>query len=327
MEEVVKVVKKRRPRKPKPLEERKCDENGKQIAFAWTNLQLQRLAWVKDAIAELEEYRPLTVRQVYYNIIGKGLAENIPYTYTCVGKVISEGRLAGFVPWDLFIDRGRIFNSHDGWDNAEQFMDYTVDSFLSGYQRDLSQSQPVYVEVWVEKDALATIVNEVAEPYYVPTVICRGNTSVTFLNDFRNRVNSRAKGRPVSLLFLSDLDPSGVGMLPAAQEKLEKMGVTSVTFKRLGLLPEQVEKYNLPVNPDAIKEKDKNASKFRKLYGETAVELDALKPTVLQGLIRQAIEAEFDMDLFEKEKQANLEDISLLEEKREQVLDYLDSIM
>jgi hypothetical protein len=101
----------------------------------------------------------------------------------------------------------------------------------------------------------------------------------------------------------------------------EEMGLAGVTFKRCGLLPEHIEKYSLPNNPDAVKQKDTRQKAFVAHYGNTAVELDAMPPNVLQELVRENIASELDMSRFEAEKIRETEDREMIEAFREEAVE------
>jgi len=103
---------------------------------------------------------------------------------------------------------------------------------------------------------------------------------------------------------------------------LDEMGLienVDITFKRCALTLEQIEADNLPHNPDALKWTDSRAGKYVNEFGEIAVELDALHPDRLQALIRDAIEAELDLDLFEEQRELETREQEALEEKKERV--------
>jgi hypothetical protein len=81
----------------------------------------------------------------------------------------------------------------------------------------------------------------------------------------------------------------------------EELGVGDIAFKRIALLREDIFTYKLPHNPFALKKTDTRAKKHIERYGELAVELDAMRPGILEGRIKQAIEAELDAPAFDKE--------------------------
>jgi len=67
----------------------------------------------------------------------------------------------------------------------------------------------------------------------------------------------------------------------------EELKPYNIEVVRVALTKEQVEKYRLP--PMIPKRKDPRYRGFVEKYGEMAVELDALHPTVLRDIIRKSI--------------------------------------
>ena len=267
----------------------------------WTQHQLEKLDKVNAILKELKDYMPLTLRQVYYQMVSKGFIDNKTSEYGMLSQLIKWARIDGHIGWDVIEDRGRTFHNESGWDNKDGFVKQESKYFLTGYQRDLLQTQDKYIEVWIEKDALSSIFTKVASLYTVSVVVNRGFTSISFLHDFQERIRYH-KGKEVVMLYFGDFDPSGIEMLDAMKTTLQdEFGISGVTYKRIALLKEDIVKYKLPHNPDALKTGDTRAEKHIKAYGKLAVELDALRPNVLESKIEKAIEAELDMNAFKKE--------------------------
>ena len=269
--------------------------------WKWTEHQLEKLGKVNTILEELKDYMPLTLRQIYYQMVGKGFIDNKTSQYGMLSNLIKWARIDGRIGWDYIEDRGRTFHNESGWNNDGDFIKQEVDNFLDDYRRDLLQTQDKYIEVWIEKDALSSIFTKVASPYTVSVVVNKGFTSISFLHEFQKRVHSH-KYQEIVMLYFGDFDPSGMEMLDAMRTTLQdELDVDCVTYKRIALLKEDIFKYKLHHNPDALKKKDTRTEKHIKAYGELAVELDALRPDVLERKIREAIEAELDIGAFNKE--------------------------
>lgn len=284
--------------------------------FTWTDAQKDKLYKVLDILEELKAYQPLTLRQVYYQMVGKGYIENNKSQYNMLSDLIKWARIDKYIPWEIIEDRVRAFRDYRGWSTKEDFIGQEVNNFLAGYRRNLLQTQAKYIEVWIEKDALSSLFSKVCLVYSVPVVVCRGFASVSFLNDFKERLAAQGEKTPL-MLYFGDFDPSGMEMLEAMITTLrEELGV-GLLFKRIALTKEDISTHNLPHNPKAIKQKDTRAKKHIARYGELAVELDALRPNILEAKIREAIEQEINIKAFNTEvKKANLELRKLKEMKR-----------
>lgn len=97
---------------------------------------------------------------------------------------------------------------------------------------------------------------------------------------------------------------------------------TEPIIRRVALLLEDIERYNLPCPPEACKKTDTRYACHVKQFGELAVELDALEPGIILERIRRAIMAELDMDLFQEEQAHYDAELEQLEELREKVVAY-----
>lgn len=294
--------------------------------WLWTDFQLDKINQVIQIIDELKEYLPLTLRQVYYQLVGKGYIENNKSQYGMLSNLLKWGRIDGYIAWDVIEDRVRKYRDNRGWDNQEQFVRQELNSFLSGYKRDLLQSQGSYLEVWIEKDALATIFDRICGPYGISVVVCRGFSSISFLNDFKERLSWYQGKRPV-MLYFGDFDPSGMEMLRAMETTLEtELNIEGIRFKRIALLEDDIFKYELPNNPDALKKTDSRAKKHVEQYGELAVELDALHPAILEQKIKDAIDSEINISLFNQEVLRHNAELDKLNEMRELVASYVKGL-
>ena len=105
-----------------------------------------------------------------------------------LSNLLKHARTVGLIPWKDIEDRVRSFHNLSGLNNADNFKDTWIKKFLTGYGRDKMQSQNVYLEIWIEKDALSSIFTKVATSFNVPVAVCRGFSSVSFLNDYRERL-------------------------------------------------------------------------------------------------------------------------------------------
>jgi hypothetical protein len=269
------------------------------------------LGHVQLVLRELSSFWPLTLRQLYYQLVSRGIIENSLGEYKQLSDLLAKARLAGLVPWAALEDRARTILRSSCCANKQEYIEAELARFLSYYRRDLAQSQPHALELWIEKDALSQIVYNVAWSYRIPVVVARGFSSVSYLHECRSRVERNAKvGKRTKILYFGDLDPSGWEMLPAMMRTLQvemELG-DLVEGIRCALLPSQVEQYQLPRSIDAMKQSDPRTPKFKAMLcqqgypDDLAVELDALPPALLQGLVQQAIEANLDMALFEQER-------------------------
>src|SRR5437879_10188225 len=92
------------------------------------------------------------------------------------------------------------------------------------YRRDVWPTQPVYLEVWLEKDALSGIFEDVLKPYGVTLNVGRGFDGWTSIKDASERFLDKSENVPVTVLYFGDFDPSGEDMVRSLRERLDFFG-------------------------------------------------------------------------------------------------------
>jgi hypothetical protein len=294
--------------------------------WVWTDLQEDKANKVIRVTTDLKQWWPLTLRQIYYQLVSRGEIKNTRSEYNMLSKLVKWMRIDDRLPWRALEDRSRRVSDKRGFESLKDFVEQEVDYFLDGYTRCLVQGQEKYIEVWVEKDALMRLFVDTIYPYCLRAVVCKGYQSVTFIADFYKRAEQAImKGQTPVVLYFGDLDPSGVQMLEATIETLQvELDLWSVDFKRVALNPDHIRRYNLPNDPDAAKVADPRYKAYVKRYGTIAVELDALHPATLQKMIREAIEAEVDMDQFRRQQIQEKADERKIENLRDDVVEVIE---
>ena len=76
------------------------------------------------------------------------------------------------------------------------------------YRKALWDDTETYVEIWIEKDALAGVALSVTSEYDVPLMSAKGYPSLSFLHGAAEAMAEQ--DRPCFVYQLGDWDPSGV---------------------------------------------------------------------------------------------------------------------
>ncbi len=264
------------------------------ISFRPSSLEL--IAQVNNVT---DEYRSksydLTLRQVYYQLVAAGIIPNNERSYKNLGNLISDGRLAGLIDWDAIIDRTRNLRQNSHWASPAQI----ISAVASQFAYDKWDGQENYVEVWVEKDALVGIVGQICGRLDIPYFSCRGYVSQSEMWSAAQRLSAYGANRDIVIIHLGDHDPSGRDMSRDIVERLELFGVTP-EFRRIALNMDQIEQYNPPPNPTKLT--DSRCQGYINEFGYECWELDALKPEVIEELIRDAILDYCDLSIFDNVK-------------------------
>ena len=239
---------------------------------------------IENANAIIEEYQDdnlyLTLRQLYYQFVARGLLANKQPEYKRLGDIISKARLAGLVDWNAIEDRTRNLVELAHWTDPG----HIITACALQFRHAKWDNQPQYCEVWIEKEALAGVIATICRDFDVPYFSCRGYVSQSEMWSAAVRLGQRRKlGQAVHIFHLGDHDPSGIDMTRDIQDRLNLFAPNCITVHRLALNADQIAKYNPPPNPAKIT--DSRAISYIGIYGPESWELDALEPRVIRDLI------------------------------------------
>jgi hypothetical protein len=304
------------------------------IVYETKRFSADTLQTIQQANEILEEYAQqgfdLTLRQLYYQFVARGLIPNVERSYKRLGSIVNDARMAGYIDWDLLVDRTRNVRMLQHWDDPAHIIRATARSF----KVDLWAKQGDYVEVWIEKDALVGVIAGVSEELDVPYFSCRGYTSQSEMWGASQRLlEQMLAGKRITIIHLGDHDPSGIDMTRDIEDRLRIFIATDyitrhadeldgwddlsdlnqdltmrqwgnevldrLEIRRIALNMDQINQYNPPPNP--AKMSDSRAHGYVQEYGDKSWELDALPPDVLSNLVRTSVEALIDSDAWDAE--------------------------
>lgn len=255
---------------------------------------------IQQANEIIDEYTAegfsLTLRQLYYQFVARDLLPNSQRSYKRLGSIINDARLAGYIDWDAIVDRTRNLKSNPHWTSPGSI----IESAAYSYRRDLWAGQPYRVEVWIEKEALAGVIERPCVKLDVPYFCCRGYVSQSEqrASGVRARRNWLNNDQSTVILHLGDHDPSGVDMTRDNDDRMQLFSqCPNVTVQRIALNWDQIEQYNPPPNPAKLT--DSRAQDYIQRYGRESWELDALEPRVIADLITDNVEYYMDRDLMD----------------------------
>src|SRR5262245_43731326 len=279
------------PRWAESRHDRRLSSSIKRQRHRSTKAQVEaRREALLDIIAE---GRPMTVRQVFYQATVRGLAEKAERGYAKVQTDLTLLRRSGELPYDWLADNTRWQRKPRTFNGVEEALRATA----ALYRKNLWASAESYVEIWIEKDALAGVVYPVTSMYDVPLMVARGYASLSFLYSAAEAITDLTV--PTYIYHLGDFDPSGVNAGEKIEETLREMAPDAeIYFERIAVTPEQINEWNLPTRP--TKATDTRAKNF----GSISVELDAIEPNALRGLVQTTIEQHLPQEQFEVLKAA-----------------------
>jgi hypothetical protein len=232
------------------------------------------------SILDSEEHA-ITVRHLFYRLVGLRVIPKTELAYHLLVRHLSRWRRDGEIPWHAFADSTRWHIRAPTFDGIEDALERTRRT----YRRDLWSTQPYFCELWVEKDAVASLVFDVADDFGVPVFVCRGFASLSSLFNAAQTFKTAAEsGKRVTIFHLGDYDPSGHATADAIERTLTDDFDCEIEFERLAILPGQIERLNLPTRPTKLTD-----SRARNWEGDACVELDAMKPSDMREIVEEAI--------------------------------------
>ena len=197
------------------------------VSVAAPNYQaspIKRLRATKAVVEELRralydivaDMQPMTVRQVFYQATVKGIVEKTEAGYTKVQTDLVQMRKAGDLPYRWLADNTRWQRKPSSFDSVEEALQETARL----YRKNLWASADSYVEVWLEKDALAGVIYTTTAGYDVPLMVARGYASLSFLHTAAEYINSLDV--PTYIYHLGDYDPSVSMQEKKSRKRLER---------------------------------------------------------------------------------------------------------
>jgi hypothetical protein len=259
-----------------------------------TNAQIAEL---EAAIYEVcEQERPLTIRGCFYRVMSRGLVEKSEKGYKQVQRRALLMRRADDLPYGWIADGTRYRVKPTTYSSVDR----ALNNLSASYRRALWDDQDVHVELWVEKDAIRSVISPVTSEWDVPIFVARGFASETFL--YSTAQDIIADDKPAVIYQLGDHDPSGLLAWEHTKSKLTEFAPdTDFEFERLAVTPEQIEEYELPTRPT---KKSKHSYGFE---GDS-VEVDAMPSDVLRQIVEDAIELWIDDDALDLTKMVEAEE-------------------
>ena len=265
------------------------------IAYLTKQFKGPALALIQTADDIINEYQAdglsLTLRQLYYQFVSRGLIPNKQAEYKRLGNIISNARLAGYLDWTAIEDRTRNLVGNSHWENPGQI----IRAATRGFRMDHWGNQHYRPEVWIEKEALVGVIESACREMDVDFFACKGYVSQSEMWSAAVRIDHTiGTGQEPVIIHLGDHDPSGMDMTRDIKDRLELFIDEPLIVERIALNMDQIEKYNPPPNP--AKTTDSRFNAYIKEFGYESWELDALEPRVLRELISNTVEGYRDWD-------------------------------
>ena len=195
-------------------------------------------------LQSLKQGQYTTIRHLYYKVIGSH-----PIRYHTLSHHLTKLRKEGLDDSKIadytrkrFDVEAKSFTDREEFINTYLNSDVLVSLFSMMYWKNTS----VYFELWIEKEAVCSVVNEVCEKYKIPLFVSKGFCSVTWLSkmslEFKKIIGRT--NQKVIVMLLTDRDRDGDRIANSIKKSLdEKVKSPNLEVLRVGLTEAQVRKY------------------------------------------------------------------------------------
>jgi hypothetical protein len=290
----------------------------------------------------------ISTRQAYYALVSVGAIPATASGYDRIQRLLVQLRRSGAIHPERICDRTRSKIVRSSWSGLDSLLESAQIQYRRDYWADQPTAVMVAVEKAALEGFFTEVCDDFGVPLYVSrgypsySFLYDWAEEIKLLRDEGKRVKvyffgdfdpsgidiyenvagqifefiSPELSREVRMI-LSDACKQIVRDVGDDTEEeveisfAEMMSYkTGIVFKRLGLLPEDLDTFKLYTLP--VKRSDSRSKKFIEKHGTKAAELDALPPVELQRRIREAIESNIDTERWQRvEKVEQQERLSL----------------
>jgi hypothetical protein len=278
------------------------------------------LGKVQAVLREYARYLPLTVRQIFYRLVGAHGYDKTERAYARLGEHLNRARRAGLISFAAIRDDGITWAAPEAWDSAGDLLNNFIET-AEGFRLDRQQGQPSRLIFCVEAAGMLPQIERVAEPFGVAVHSSGGFDSLTAKRNLAIRLG---RWRNVEVLHIGDHDPSGVHLFLSMAEDVQAIIgdlhlSADIRFSRLAVTPAQIAELNLLTA--LAKPTDR-----RSFSGET-VQCEAIPPDVLAALVREAIEQRLDHEAYARVLEEEQEVQALLVPRLTALLDDIGGVL
>ena len=244
---------------------------------------------VQEVLDTYRDLLPLTGRQIFYRLVATTGYDKTEVAYKRLLNLLNRARRAFIIGMDSIRDDGAITAGAGRFDNDRDFLE-ACQGWAAGFQLDFMQYQPRYIELICEAGGMVPQLQKVAEFYGVTVRSSGGFDSTTVKHSLGLHYANQQK--PVIFLHVGDLDPSGEHICSNLGEDVGAFAAHyggQASVLRIAVTADQQRAFDLPTAP--AKKNDR-----RSFSADFTVQAEALPPNALAAIVRDAIEAQLDME-------------------------------
>jgi len=250
------------------------------------------LETVRIILADYAAQLPLTIRQIFYRLVGRYAYDKTERAYANLCELLNKARRASLIEWDAIRDDGFTTLRTPFFEEVEDIF-ATFRNIAHGLRLDRQKGQERRLFVWCEAAGMAPQLARIADPYGIAVLASGGFDSLT--DKHRLAEEWALAEQPATVLHLGDYDPSGLSIFDSLAEDITAFAEHyggDVDFVRIAVTLEQARAFNLPSAPPKLSDK-------RGFVGDETWQCEALDPRDLAAILREAIESRIDFEIYE----------------------------
>ena len=195
---------------------------------------------IRAVLAEYADYLPLTLRQIFYRLVGAHGYEKTDQAYGRLGDCLNRARRARLIDMDVIRDGGGTRETPFFWDSGDQFL-ASVRRQAKTLRLDRSAGQPSRLVVTCEAAGMVPQLAGTVDEFGIEVVSSGGFESTTEKHGFAAALVDQ--DRPTEVLHIGDHDASGAHMVISLDEDVQAFTRDlggQISFTRLAVTPAQI---------------------------------------------------------------------------------------
>lgn len=234
------------------------------------------LEYVDLVLADYAEQLPLTLRQIFYRLVGAYAYEKTEHAYKRLGELLNSARRAGRVPMQHIRDDGFVRHRPNAFASAAAFLE-AVQAAAESLTLDRQAGQPRRLVVMCEAAGMAPQLFRLVERWGIEVLSSGGFSSLTDTHGLA----AGWRGQCVAVLQVGDHDPSGTHIFLHLAEDVAAFGAAygaDIEFVRLAVTREQAHRLGLDSAPP-------KATDRRSFDGDETYQAEAIDPRDLAQIV------------------------------------------
>lgn len=267
------------------------------------------LAQVDEVLREYRAHLPLTVRQIFYRLVGAFGYPKTEQAYERLGNYLVRARRARLIPFDYIRDDSASVMDHMHFDDEEDFYRY-VNRLGRDFTKNKMAGQAHALRLHCEAEGMMPQMHSALEDFSVPVYSCSGFDSLTSRRQLARWFHDSYVywGKVPVMLHLGDYDPDGESIFESLVEDvwaflsrdapgLVRRHEREELFVRVALVEEQIGMFDLPTAPPK-----RSSSRTKNWTGGDTCQLEALPPDELRTIVVGTVLTFIDQAVLEEDQ-------------------------